>query len=330
MTGLITATLLSITYLQVEQTIRPSLLWKQRMTTIADAITVAITLFIMALLAWLSNREIEKSLHRAQESEAALKKERDSLEIKVQERTQELKRLQLEQVANLYRFVEFGRLASGFFHDLSSPLTALSLNLERLQLHSNELGDARAHIERAFRTTKRIEDFLSSVRKQIRHEETSTEFSVIDEIQEAVHVLQYRAHMENIQIKTVMSQDARIKKDPFKFNKIILNLLANALDSYLGQAYSKERRHVDLRLTIQDNAIHCSIHDQGCGMSKQTMEKIFEPFFSTKSSSQSLGIGLPIIKEIIEQHFGGSISVESQLGVGSTFSFIIPLVFEPE
>ena len=91
---------------------------------------------ILATVAWLSNTEIEKALHRALGSERDLAKERDSLEIKVAERTQELQQAQTEQLIQQYRFIAFGRIAAGLFHDLASPLTSVSLNLENIREES--------------------------------------------------------------------------------------------------------------------------------------------------------------------------------------------------
>jgi hypothetical protein len=90
----------------------------------SDALVFAILLFLLTIIAWLSNREIERSLLRARRSE-------QNLEVKVEERTRELQAAQLEKIDHLYRFAEFGQLASGMFHDLLNVVNAVALNDEK-------------------------------------------------------------------------------------------------------------------------------------------------------------------------------------------------------
>ena len=111
------------------------------------------------VIAWLSNREIEKSLKRARRSEAALKVERDALEITVEARTRQLREAQADQLSQLYRFAEFGQISSGLFHDLVNPLNAMSLNMENIlsiQDHAT-VSEMRERIERAMGSAKRME-----------------------------------------------------------------------------------------------------------------------------------------------------------------------------
>jgi len=96
-----------------------------------DAIVFSILYFLVMIVAWLYNREIERSLQRAKSSEQALKEERDLLEVKVAKRTDELRRAQLDKVQQLNRLAELGQLSSGLFHDILNLLTALSLRADR-------------------------------------------------------------------------------------------------------------------------------------------------------------------------------------------------------
>jgi len=130
---IISAYLFVITYIQINQVINIQTYWKRFDLGYIDSTIHVVTLSIITLISWLSNREIEKSLHRARTSEAALKKERDMLEVRVVQRTKELQKAQLDKMIHLYRFADFGRLASGLLHDLVSPLTTVALNLDHLQ-----------------------------------------------------------------------------------------------------------------------------------------------------------------------------------------------------
>ncbi|MDE2116806.1 MAG: hypothetical protein KGI79_02945, partial [Patescibacteria group bacterium] len=132
MTAIIAATLTSLGFLETNHVVESDLSWRLGPLEIKDTIEDALIYVVIVVASWLSNREIERSLKRARTSEKALKSERDLLEIKVEERTKELKAAELEKVSQLYRFVEFGRLASGIFYDLLNPLSVVSLSVEKL------------------------------------------------------------------------------------------------------------------------------------------------------------------------------------------------------
>ncbi|MFH1175678.1 MAG: hypothetical protein V1698_03075 [bacterium] len=111
----VSVVMLSVCYLQKNDIVKPALFWRSQKTSCGDVIVYIVTFFIIFILSWLSNREIEKSLKRARESEKALKLEKDNLEKRVEEKTRELKNAQLEKMAQLYQFAEFGRIAGGIF-----------------------------------------------------------------------------------------------------------------------------------------------------------------------------------------------------------------------
>ena len=142
------------------------------------------------IVAWLSNREIEKSLKRARRSEAALKKERDLLEVKVEERTRALKESQAEKMTQLSRFAEFGRLASGVFHDLINPLTIVSLNLENIKDSSHkELNNVNSSIKRATDASRRMESFILAIKRQLSQQGSLEKFNVCEEIRQVAQIL---------------------------------------------------------------------------------------------------------------------------------------------
>ncbi len=166
-TAIVTIALLIVGQLQVTNVIAVDRYWRTESWHTSDIVMTMIILLAVATVSWLSNREIERSLARAEASEEALRTERDNLEIIVEECTRELKTAQLEKISQLYRFAEFGRLSSGLFHDLMNPLMAVSLNLERGRSEGTDVSKAAAHMDQAFTAAKRMERFIGAVRKQI-------------------------------------------------------------------------------------------------------------------------------------------------------------------
>ncbi len=321
----ISITIAVIGYFQINDIIHPNLYWTDEIFNTGDITAYITILAVIVTVCWLSNREIEKSLRRARRSEKALGKERDLLEIKVEKRTKELKKVQMEKMEQLYRSAEFGRLSSGLFHDLVNPLTAIFLNLGQVKdIDKNKLADTKTHLARAIATTKRMENFIIAVRKQIAKEEKNLLFSLTEEIMQAIQLLSYQAKKSNVEIVFYPTKNIRTFGVPIKFCQVVINLITNAIDAYGKIESFGKRRRVLVGLTIKDNIIHLTVQDWGKGIPPEHINKVFEPFFTTKDPSKGLGIGLPIIRNIIKKDFGGKIRIESRLGEKTTFIVEFP------
>lgn len=325
-----TMALMGISYLQTHHIAAPMQYWKTQIYSMTDSASALVTLGIIAAVSWLSNREIERSLIRARRSEAELKVERDQLEVKVEERTRALTAAQLEKMREINRFAEFGRLASGFFHDLSNPLTAVSLNLEMLKDgHEPEIADARSHLDMALSATKRAEGFITAIRKQIQHQETRSVYSLVEEVKQVIQVMSYNARKYGIDIDLSVVQDVRMYGDLLKFNQIVMNLISNAIDAYDQQKAPETSRKIAVTLAEKDRIVRLTVRDWGVGIPPQHLKKIFDPLFTTKSIEKGTGIGLSTTKEILERDFSGTIRVESREGEGTTFIVEFPLAEAP-
>lgn len=298
--------------------------WKNRTLLMGDAIEYTIILLFILGVSALSNREIEKSLTRARRSEGELKQERDFLEIKVEERTRELKRLQQEKISQMEKFVEFGKLASGFFHDLANPLTALSISIRQMKENSLEnSADAQRHLEQAFAASQRMENFLVSAKKQLQDTEQNCEFEINETIAEVLQVLSYKARKERVALQFTTTEKVNYFGDPLKFYQVALNLTSNALESFENSP-SETDRTVTVILEKSGSAIKLSVADNGPGINPEDKENIFHPFFTTKQSSGGLGLGLFRTQEIIQSSFDGTIEVESN-SMGTKFIVTIPI-----
>jgi len=314
------STLIFLAYLQTNLITHPNLYWKREMLEIEDAVVIVATFGVIMIISWLFNREIEKALYRARGSEKALKKERDLLEVKVEERTQELRQAQLEKMTQLYRFAEFGRLASGLFHDLVNPLTDVSLNLEMLGTQKTS-----SLLKRALSGIKRMESFVGVARKQIQKQKTKTNFSVTDEIDQAIQILAHKAREEGVEIRFLQTDNLEIYGNPLKFYQLVTNLLSNGIDAYEKINQGKKKHQVLVELKETDNIVHLTVQDWGCGIPKKHLGKLFDPFFTTKSVDKGTGLGLCICKDIVEKDFSGEMKVKSKKGEGTTFTVEFPM-----
>lgn len=316
---------LSVNQLHARGIISVDRIWINELWGYSDIIMASLILLIIATICWLSDKEMRSALKRAYQSEKELKAERDNLEINIQEKTRELKMIQAQEMARVHRFAELGRLSSGLFHDLVNPLTTVMLNVEKIrneQHNDHQLKEINHDIEQVDKAARKMGDFIKAVRKQIKFQGQDELFSLNQEIEEAISVLNYKAKLEKVSITFSADENLTLEGDPIKFSQIATNLISNAIDSYEGIANSNKEVEVELKRDGRD--INLKIKDNGKGISAENIDRIFEPFFSTKTSKDNLGLGLSLISNLVEKDFNGKISVQSKIGKGSCFSVIIP------
>lgn len=326
-TGLIALTITMTGYLQMTGRIPVNQYWKGELWTGTDVIMIIVIYAVIATVSWLSNREIEKSLIRARRSEAALKEERDNLEIRVTERTEELRKAELERMSQAYKFVEFGRLAGSIFHDLASPLTALSLNLDSIAQGAGDqtkLARIAGDIDRAKSATAHMQKLMGSMRKHLAREGECERFSLHGALTEAVHVLSSYARGRNVSLRYLGGAEARLYGDPVAFMQIVTNIVSNAIESFPARSGSRTNRLVTITVQNEEDGALLTIKDTGSGMSPETLERVFEPFFSTKAETGGLGIGLSLAKRVLEKDFDGTFEATSALGEGTAFALYFP------
>ncbi len=317
---LISSLIILFTISTTKNILIPDRSWKDNAVEINDAVVFSAMLLLIWVISWLSNREIEKSLGRARKSEKALKDERDFLEIKVEERTRELKQTQIEKMNQLYRFAEFGRLSSGLFHDLVNPLTALALNLEKLKDMPTETSEnAQPYVQKAIAASRRMESFISGLKKQIQKQDVNAGFSLNQEIEQAMELLGYKARKAKVNLRLIAPTVVETYGNPLKFYQIVVNLISNAIDAYHGMP-EDHMKNVLVSLHKQGKTVILIVKDWAVGIPDEMSEKIFDPFFTTKPTDLGSGIGLSTVKDIVQKDFDGSVELSSKLGHGAMFT----------
>ncbi|MFA6994916.1 MAG: HAMP domain-containing sensor histidine kinase [Patescibacteria group bacterium] len=320
-----------LAYFQHTSLIKFNDYWRAEKNEVTDTVIYALLLLVIALIIWLLSRSLKQALASARESEEKLQEEYELLEIKVIERTKQLHQAEEEKIIQLYRLAEFGRLSSGIFHDLINPLTAVSLNLEQIK---GEAGDkivnAKSYLDQALLATHRMENLIVGIKKQIQQKSSPTVFIVNEEIEQIIQILTHKARQAKIQINFISTEIIKFYGDAVKFGQIIINLLANAIEASEEQIKisndHSSKKEIKIELLNQKNKILILVSDQGVGIMAENIDKIFEPFFSTKTENdRGLGLGLASVKNITEHNFSGSITVESQINLGSRFIVSLPL-----
>lgn len=328
-TGLSILSIIGLMYAHSNHYLPLNVSWQSKPATLGDATVFSITLAVIAAVSWLFNHEMEAALKRARQSELALQRERDQLEITVAKRTQELQQAQFEKLAQLYHFSEFGRSASGLFHDLMTPLNLVSLNLESLDTHNKErnmnMANVQKYVNRAIYGTRKLESFIMIARKQFKNSEQVQKFSVTQEIEQVIKLVSYRAKELHAKIFLLPKSSTFVYGKVIRFDQMMINLINNALDALESTSHTTDK-YINISINQKKGFINLMIEDNGKGISPTNLPKIFDPSFSTKKSKEHMGLGLYISKSIIEKDFKGSISVESTENKGTIFSLTFPQI----
>lgn len=319
--GGITLVITVLQYAKSQHYLQPDLSWMHDSSTAGDVIGFSAIFFLIALVSWLFNRQMELSLRRARHSEKALQRQKASLEIKVEKRAQQLEAAQLDKMQELYRFAELGRLSTALFHDLANHLSNVSLDIEGLG--SKSQTDIMRRISQ---NVGHIDTVVRRVREQIRGKSSIEVFSIADEINEVVKILAPTAEQARVTLAIETDKSVKpslsYKGDIIRFRQIILNLLYNGIEAYPAKTKAGQPRTVTLRLERQKTNLFIHVNDHGVGIPAKERVKIFRPFYTTKN--RGTGIGLFIVKQVVENDFDGVITMSSDKKQGTTFSVSLP------
>ncbi len=227
-----------------------------------------------------------------------------------------------ERVRRSERLAAVGRLAAGVAHEIRNPLSSIrgfaQFFMQRFKGQEKEQEYASIMVREVDRLNRVITELLDFARpKEIRREPRSLE----DILEHTLRLLETELAKKSVKLKKVYEDNLpSIRVDRDRLAQAFLNLLLNSLEAIEKEGtieihLGKETRSGRTNLTV-------SITDTGRGIPDEDLEKIFEPFFSTKQ--KGTGLGLAIVHQIVEAH-KGEIRVQSREGEGTTFSIFLPM-----
>ncbi len=316
--------MLILSYLQTTLILPVSLDWRQKAPQFADTIAYVLLFSIIFLLAWIIVRENNHALTALANSRNELKHERDQLEITVAQRTKEIINIKKEKLEQLQSLASIGQLSGGIFHDIVNPLTVVGLSLEQVQAETNNVTSLQDNLRQALSATKRIKDLIDSINNRLRRCHQRQIFSIKKEIREVIDIMRTKAEAHTITIN-LLGDDCQIKGDKSRLGQVIMNLLSNAIEACYRNDNKDKNILIQLEQNKNDNLLIIKISDNGIGMSEEQQQHIFQPFFSTKENNgKNIGLGLSVVKEIIQEDFSGDIIIKSRKNFGAQFTITLP------
>jgi two-component system NtrC family sensor kinase len=232
-----------------------------------------------------------------------------------------------QQMAHIEKMANIGRLAAGIAHEINNPLQLIQMqagwidellqeekpeSVENLEEYRKSVAKIKQHVSRAGTITHRLLGFSRKI---------SSEYDVqLNElIKETISFLESEAHSSNIALNLRLQEDLpTIRTDGAQVQQVLLNLIENSLDA-VGSG-----GQVDISTESKNNEIFIMIIDNGPGIKPEILERIWDPFFTTKEAGKGTGLGLSICSDIAHK-LGGSIIAENRVNGGARFTLKLPL-----
>jgi len=250
-----------------------------------------------------------------------------TLEHRVYEKTEELRRAQKHMV-HIEKMVSLGTLAATVAHELNNPLegilTYAKLLRKKLQQENPPTEKAQEMIseltliaDETARCGNIVKNLLLFSREKVGEFKDSDLHAIIER---SLKLIEHHLKMNNITFEVKMDEKPVILYcDAHQLEEALLALEINAVEAMpTGGMF----RIVVTEIGYQ-NVIHIAVSDTGSGIKEEDLPHIFEPFYTTKKEGKGTGLGLSVVYGIIERH-SGSISVDSQPGIGTTFTITLP------
>ena len=230
------------------------------------------------------------------------------------------------QAAQREKMAVIGTLSAGINHEICNPLGIARGQCEMFLLNMADgvyketdrkeviskakiIMDKVIHeVDRATVITKKLSSFARPSKGEM-----TDDVSVEKEMEEVISLVKHDLSLENIEIKKDFKEDIPlISADRKQIQEIFFNIVRNAAQAI------KTDGEILIKVRVVNSRVHVDIKDTGSGISKGNLARIFDPFFTTKEPGKGTGLGLFIVKQIVEKN-NGRISVESELGQGTTF-----------
>src|SRR5216683_983980 len=242
-----------------------------------------------------------------------------------QRRAEETLRKSQAELAHVRRVMTVGELAASIAHEINQPLSAIVNNgsacLRWLAGNSPDIVEAQEAARRIVRDGKRAAEVITRIREFLRKTESEkSRLDINQTIREIVTVIKREAVENGVDLRMDLTSDIPpVLGDRVQLQHVILNLLMNGLDAMA--AITERPRWLSISTRNHDtDKVLVVVRDSGNGIDRESLEKIFDAFYTTKT--EGMGMGLAISRSIVEDH-GGKLWAVANGGIGATFQFTL-------
>ncbi|GAQ94360.1 hypothetical protein TAGGR_1540 [Thermodesulfovibrio aggregans] len=228
-----------------------------------------------------------------------------------------------ERLREAEHLAAIGQLSRTIAHEIRNPLNFINLSIDHLieklkkedKNNSNHINLLEKMKQEIYRVNNLITEYLEYVKPLKLNKKVA---NIIEIIEDVVSIIEATAEKEGINIYKDYTVDFTVNVDVDLIKSCFLNIITNAIYAMRDS----EVKNLFIKTELVDDNILIKISDTGSGVPEEVIDKIFEPFFSTKRDG--LGLGLPLAKKVIEEH-GGTIEFSSKLGQGTEVKIYIPV-----
>jgi signal transduction histidine kinase len=224
-----------------------------------------------------------------------------------------------EELFRTTKHAGIGRLAAGVSHEIGNPLASISSLVQELYSEnlspflSESLNTINTHIDRIARIVRNLGDFARLYPRQ------KIPANLKDILEKTLNLVKYDKNFKKIEIVTEIQESPNLKIDSDQMQQVFLNFLLNARDAMPDGGL------LAISIRQSNGYVETVFSDTGTGIGNENMDKIFDPFFSTKGPVKGTGLGLSICYSIIKDH-GGTIEIDTGQNGGTSFIIKIPVV----
>jgi PAS domain S-box-containing protein len=247
------------------------------------------------------------------------------MDVTARKQAEEALRKSQGELAHVTRVMTMGELAASIAHEVNQPLAAIVTNgsacLRWLVGDSPNLDEARETARRIIHDGKRASDVISRIRALVRKTEPEkAQLDINQAVQEVVSLTKHEAVRKGVALRTELTGDLPfVLGDRVQLQQVILNLIMNGVEA-MSSVGDRPRELLVRSRQHESDQVLVAVQDSGIGIDSQNLDKIFNPFYTTKS--QGMGMGLAISRSIVENH-GGLLWALPNDGPGATFQFTL-------
>lgn len=231
------------------------------------------------------------------------------------------------ELSHLSRVALMGEMSASIAHELNQPLAGILSNAaagQRFIDHGDvDLREIREVLADIIADGRRASDVVRGIRGMVKKEKMARRSVDLNEVvTDVLRMASPDALLHSCHLETSLDPNLPlIEADPVQLQQVLLNLVINAFDAMRDTPVARRNVVIATR-SNGDATVHTSVRDYGGGISEEMRDRVFDPFFTTKS--EGLGMGLAIVRSIVESH-GGTITIENADGGGARFGFVLPV-----